>query len=504
MPRQYLLFLWLITGCLHAQFAAQQTSVPTGATTVLKADTRSVILDVLVTDASGHPVTGLTRSDFLIREDNTPQETRSFEAISPGAAPSESTPRTILLLDTMNTRFEDTAFARYSIDRLLHHSGAQLDHPTALYVLTSQGLEIAQPLTRNPAAIDAALRAVPASLPWRLSNDRDSMLDRINLSVTALRQIALANLGVPGHKNLVWISPGFPLWSALNFNQTGRQRVTDQLTHLSNQLLEARISIDSVDPRGFLPPVTAELALLGRRQQQQPQQNNVFNAYLVSLGDSNRFNFGDFAIQTLAGQTGGHIFYGRNDVDVALAASIRNAGAYYTLSYAPANRAFHGEFRKVQISLAHPSGLQVKTRDGYYALADDPSATATHRFDELGASLFAPLDYHAIPILLTDARRTGKTITLSVRLLVPSVALSWQPDAQGSGLVSTLMLATADRNRNGKWRQNLVKPYHVTLPAGVAPSCRIRPRGASALLNSCCAAPPPVTSDAPALSSCAY
>jgi len=32
-------------------------------------------------------------------------------------------------------------------------------------------------------------------------------MERINISMTALQQIAIANIGTPGHKNIVWISP---------------------------------------------------------------------------------------------------------------------------------------------------------------------------------------------------------------------------------------------------------------------------------------------------------
>jgi VWFA-related protein len=78
----------------------------------------------------------------------------------------------------------------------------------------------------------------------------------------------------------------------------------------------------------------------------------------------------DIAIQSLAHETGGQVFYGRNDVDREIAASMRS---YYTLSYTPGNRDFQGEFRKLQITLVRASTNRTTTRDGYYALPDQPA-----------------------------------------------------------------------------------------------------------------------------------
>ena len=371
----------------------------------------------------------------------------------------------------------DLAFTRYAVGRLLHQSGAQLDHPIALYVLGNNGLRVAQSFTRSAAALDAALRAIPTELSWRLGkNDADSTLERIKRSTLALAQIASASFGVAGHKSLIWISPGFPLFSPLNLSQTGRKQLADNLRHLSNQLLEARMTIDSVDPRGVIAPPIVDLNVL--RRQQSPAGNDILGASITAVAASGHTSFNDIAIQTLAQQTGGHVYYGRNDIDAALADSIREGGTYYTLSYAPAQHDFHGEFRKVQVTLVHPSTplsvLAVHTRDGYYALADDAAALAQRRYSELGTSLFAsPLDYRAIPILMTEARRPAAhqppTDAVGVHLLIPSSALTWEPDAQGN-FACALMLASADRADGGTWRRSLVKLYRITLPQGERPS----------------------------------
>ncbi|MFL6307717.1 MAG: VWA domain-containing protein, partial [Candidatus Sulfotelmatobacter sp.] len=255
MRLRYLFFLPLTAIAVLAQAPAsfsassQQSPSPGYVTPSFNANARNVILDAVVTDKKGNAVTGLTRNDFVIREDNAPQEVQSFDAVTAGTSVEDAAPHTILLVDELNTHFEDMAYTRYSVNRMLHHDGIKLEQPTALYILTNDGLRVLQNYTRNPAVIDAALRSHQPVLSWRLRRNLYLALDRINISITALQQIAIASTGVPGHKNIVWISPGLPILSTLEITADSEKQLFDSIRHLSNQLLRARVSIYSVDPR---------------------------------------------------------------------------------------------------------------------------------------------------------------------------------------------------------------------------------------------------------------
>jgi VWFA-related protein len=274
--------------------SSQQSPAAGYASPLFNATTRNVILDAVVTDKKGNVVTGLTRNDFAIREDNAPQQIRSFDAVTAGISTEDATPHTILLVDELNTRFEDMAYTRYSVNLLLHRDGVKLDQPTALYILGNDGLHVLQGFTRDPAAIDAALRSHKAVLPWRMQHNFYFGLERINVSMSALQQIAIASTGVPGHKNIVWISPGLPIFGALQMNADAEKQLFDSIRHLSDQLLKARVSIYSVDPRGvqvnFAPTNFAN-------------NNFAYAAYLNALTQTNDAAFGNLAIQTLATQT---------------------------------------------------------------------------------------------------------------------------------------------------------------------------------------------------------
>jgi VWFA-related protein len=83
--------------------------------------TRIVVLDVVVTDAKGQPVTDLNRNDFTVVEDNQPQRIRSFDppamhALPPGEIVHSTgdlvhignAPVNILVLDELNTPSANT------------------------------------------------------------------------------------------------------------------------------------------------------------------------------------------------------------------------------------------------------------------------------------------------------------------------------------------------------------------------------------------------------------
>src|ERR1035437_10531781 len=62
-------------------------------------------LDVMVTDAAGKPVGGLTAQDFTLLEDRKPKKIVSFLALDENAAQPEPPVEGILLIDEVNNGF---------------------------------------------------------------------------------------------------------------------------------------------------------------------------------------------------------------------------------------------------------------------------------------------------------------------------------------------------------------------------------------------------------------
>jgi len=151
--------------------------------------TRLVVLDVVVTDQAGKPVTNLPQADFTLLEDGAPQSVASFESPKSRrdtpvsitsksskdeakSAPNDSAPSpsalTILLLDELNSEVLDQAYARSAIQKFLRTHGPRLRQPTSLMLLGEKRLELLHDYNQNANALLEALHQRHAELPFGL------------------------------------------------------------------------------------------------------------------------------------------------------------------------------------------------------------------------------------------------------------------------------------------------------------------------------------------------
>ena len=194
--------------------AAHQQPPPgeTGDMPVIRSTTTLVFLNVTVLDKKGHPVVkGLTKEDFSITEDKKPQRIFSFEEpeVHLGNGADAQVPQTVLVLDLLNTSFEDFAYVRDQAAEFLLNQPEELRSRTELMVVGNPFLGLLQGCTRSRKDLLFALYHLPAIAPYKLVSSiwED---DRIRQSYIALQQIAAQNRGMPGRKNVTWIGRGSP------------------------------------------------------------------------------------------------------------------------------------------------------------------------------------------------------------------------------------------------------------------------------------------------------
>ena len=147
--RPTLLYIAVLLGVIVAYQITAQAQQRTQAPTI-KVTSSLVFLDVTVLDKKGHPVvTGLTKDDFTITEDNKPQRIFSFEAPEAHVMSENGedenldgeAPATIFVLDLLNSRFEDFAYIRYEVTQFLKAQPPQLASPAELLVLYLEMLQ---------------------------------------------------------------------------------------------------------------------------------------------------------------------------------------------------------------------------------------------------------------------------------------------------------------------------------------------------------------------------
>ncbi|HEU5402144.1 MAG TPA: VWA domain-containing protein, partial [Terriglobales bacterium] len=163
-----------------------------------RAAARAVVVDVVVTDAKGHPIKGLRRDDFEITEDGKEQDIRTFRESAESQSlsqdlPSKSTkqppnvftnsPATstepgsvmMILLDLLNTPLADQQYAREELAKFLKDRATNTSQ-FALAVMTANPkapLKLVQGFTPDENILLAALnqgKGLPATAGWQAAD----------------------------------------------------------------------------------------------------------------------------------------------------------------------------------------------------------------------------------------------------------------------------------------------------------------------------------------------
>ncbi len=370
--------------------AAQDTSAP-----LVRSSTHVVLLDVVVGDKSGNPVRTLTQDDFSILEDGQPQKILSFEA--PASAESSvqpNSPRTIILLDELNAAFADLSFARDKILQFLAQN--HLDKtPTALMTLNLHGISLLKDYTPDAKVLkDALTQFRPALLnPVDGENQQDKIQEHAQKTIDSLVDLARATVGSPYNLNVIWVTSGF---AGVLYDPKDPHAAQSGPRKLANLLMSARIRLYSIDPSGVHPlPVTGVATPMTDKLSvgnMEPSTNNNDDLALQGTAyEANQF------LAILTSMTGGHAYYERNDVEIALSQAVNDGAANYSISYSPSNHDFTGKYRKIAIQTKIP-GVTARTRLGYYAVSDEAAPTQELREARWTAALSSPLVYSAFAL----------------------------------------------------------------------------------------------------------
>ncbi len=421
----------------------KQIPAPTNALRVL---TRLVQVSVIAEDGDGKPVTGLTKDDFTVTEGGQQQKINYFteqsnENLTMTSSKTPPTPNTfsnryeqkanaptsatVILLDTRNTRALDMAYARKQVETFLND--LQPQDRVALYILGSR-LRILHDFTQDSASIIRALGTDPNTDDFRIAaseggspSSGDGNMDaavsaangrvaefymnnRVEQTALAIKIIADHLKGLPGRKNLVWVSAAFPIdiltaqgptpqaperqgsgagGGAVPGPITGVTSYSDQIEDATRSLNSANIAVYPVDARGLIGnPISVNQGGPRGRGAARPNTASPFPA---------RQNFD--TMNTFAERTGGKAFYNTNDIHGAVRKALDDSKVTYVLGYYPTNTNWDGKFREIKVR-TNKSGVHLHYRLGYFAL---PDSTMT---DEEKARLMTDAEWS--PLEATD------------------------------------------------------------------------------------------------------
>lgn len=347
-------------------------------------------LDVVVTDASGKPVTGLKPQDFTLRDDGQPTKVITFQGVDGDAAKPEPPVEVILVLDELDLPPVQLSAAEKEAEKFLAENQEHRDLPVVIYRISQAGLS-AEPSgggVPDPALAVTRMahwiwqtRNVAAGQEWRagdgvfFSTDHSSLdtalLSDLPHSLIALGSIAIEERRKPGRKLLFWLGPGWP------FSRNPGVNLFDLVTEMSTRLREARIDLwDATEwplYDGHGQPLT------------NTANTELYQDFLDGVTSAKKLSFGNLALQVFATQSGGDVLNVRDDLGGAIEKRVEEASEYYTLTFDPVRTNEVDEYHDLKVDVDKP-GLTAHTRSGYYdepVFYDQPAAVEQVTVEQL-------------------------------------------------------------------------------------------------------------------------
>jgi VWFA-related protein len=479
MDKQGPLLLLTLSSLLTGQ---EPPTVP-----VLRVTTRLVEVGVVVRHKNG-PVSNLTQDDFKIFDRGKRQKIAFFRKNSsrfaaPASSPADpdvftnrsqvnpDEPRgvTIFLLDALNTQFPDQLQAKKEFLKLLGQ--IRPDDRIGVYLLGKQ-LRVLQEFTSDSRRLTEAVQRDPVEFTRQMDIFRDpnesastkdqAKADRALMTASAIEAIAAQLAGVPGRKNLIWISAAFPI-------ELNRTQLADPIHLGGGTTPPPQAPASGADPgsrklviqlpggdknvRRFTPEVDRiTRALNAANITMYP----VDARGLVLVPDERPLPSpsGFATMELVADQTGGVAFHDTNDIHGAIAKALEDSEDSYTLGFYPDSGQVDSSFHTLKVEVNRP-GVEVRARKGYIATPEEKSAGPRWK-DQIAEALMSPLEDSGIA-LSTRRDRVNRQLTIHI------TGSDLEFDRDGDHWRGEMDMVFAQKAADGRALGALEKPLHFNL-----------------------------------------
>jgi VWFA-related protein len=470
-----------------------------GQTPTFRTTTRLVELTVTALDKKGLPVTDLRLEDFAIQDngksrpvsfleyDGTPSVDADPLPLPSGVFTNrvEFTPGpprniTAFVLDELNTPPQFSIKIRATAMRYLR----ALAPGTRMAVFhMGERLRVLHDFTDDAAALRARLARAAVAMPLPTETDFDnsvieaeqfvdlfqgdpqleamrtalkrSQLDvemmanaqarrsRLETTLASMESLGQHLAGIPGRKNLVWISGGISMLSVTGAMGTGAngsiQSFEDQVKRTSQKLAQQGIVLYMVDAKGIglAASMTANspgtLPVAGRGRFESQQQAETISADPTA------------AMELMASITGGRYLRNTNDLMEGFKRAASDLSGSYTLGFYVSEQ-LDSKWHSLKASVKR-SGVSLRHREGY--LADAAAATPTGWTNDLTMAVAAsPIGSSAIRLTASCALTSDpEPGTIQVGLRIEAWSLRF--DETRGYQQTQIQVIFAERSANG-------------------------------------------------------
>jgi VWFA-related protein len=305
-------------------------------------------LDITVTNKSGAAIPNLQQSDFTILVNKLPQPILAFHPVDTTKEPLS----VILVLDAVNTSYQEIAFERGQLETFLSAADGQLAHPTTIAILTDKGIQVSDGFTRDGRVLrDGLDKQVVALRTITRSSGFYGAQERVSVSLNGLDQLVTHESAIPGRKLILFLSPGWPLLSGAEVDLDGRQqqRVYRQVVQLSGLLRSSRVALYALNPYGASENLERVL---------------YYQSFLDGLRKPSDAALGDLSLQVLAIQSGG-LALNSTGLTQLIERCIAENSTYYRIAIAAPTGEHPDDYKSLQVQLSSPA-LTAHTSTGVY------------------------------------------------------------------------------------------------------------------------------------------
>jgi VWFA-related protein len=315
--------------------------------------------------------------------------------------------------------------------------------PTAVSVVTSLDAST-PPLVDNSASLgirgggssagfSGAQAALEAFEGAQVAYAKDQ---RAIMTLSALGSLARILGGLPGRKNLIWVTGELPFsfipedrvmtdeelaedlpsmntrrvgeHAAGNYAATFRASHADEIREVAGRLASAQVAVYPVDARGL--SISTEI-------------------------DSQE------TMREMARETGGRAYVNQNEIRVGVERAFADETAAYSLGYYPDNKKYDSKYRSIKVKVKK-DGVEVQSRRGYFAI--DPTQTKGYNpQQEVGAALADNIPSTLVSFSAQVKPPSANSVPgkIGVTYLVDASTLSAE-DASGGKRLNAMFYAT--------------------------------------------------------------
>jgi VWFA-related protein len=395
-----------------------------------KVEVNYVELDAVASDAQGKFVGDLTKEDFQVLEEGTPQTLVAFSRVD---LPIERADpplfkQTVVEPDVRSNReaFNGRVFLMVLDDLQTDPSrGPRVQAAARQFirryvgandmvavVTTAGNAQASQEFTSSQSRLIAAVGKFMGQ-KWKGSVSDMERGFRARNTYATLSKLADYLAAVRGRrKAILWFGEGVDYDIGNPFASRDADIVRQAMQDVIETATRANVSVYGIDARGLGAGLDEAIEISG-----VPDETNDSQAI------QNQVRRGQDSLRTVSTETGGFAVVNTNDLNESFGRIVQENSSYYVLGYYATNDKRDGRFRNVQVRVTRP-GVTVRARKGYTApKGPRPSTAAANRLEaqmpaEIREALASPIPARGLGVSMFAAPFVGTAPKASVALVV--------------------------------------------------------------------------------------